>query len=1388
MADVLTKYSQTQSLEGKRPSTLDGLVSTNLGDARAPYSYADWIQRNVGIVPGKEMEQYNEYILNWYEQRDIDNAMLQASVKDDYIALIKQLSLVFRDEAEKSWASDIDFNDNLDLEQVIPFYARKLKEVAIYLINKRQAIKRAKLKYNTVGSREGLERLFYEYLLKAFTKKRFPGNEYLTNVVELSVFNALPELSAASPRFQIFVEELYDDAVYFDRDPSLSASNYFDLTSFNVSSYFETTFGITNPETIEWLYDTGVSQLCCDNPLFWTIDDVINQYKNGIPISAVESPENFLLNDYNKISLAKKYIGENQYFVSGGCFELWTQKLTYNFEQGNNWFYWVTGEYPFENKRNYTLDPLPLTSTNLANVGTAGTNYYESDVIFASRGNSISGAWLRLTNQLSSTPTMSAKLLQGTYEFVYPYPGYGVSGEYLDWTGRQFNNLDFTFYYLNEDVQRDVQNLYWSTNVGSLSTFTAVKLQDTTLVESGALAGRKFDEADQVVIRRSGLRDSVNNGIYNGTQEYAWLYKMEKTDIPVKSGQNYVYWPFARTEDTIPMLALSSQCAPVALSSIDIRNSLLGSTAGFNINTGDIIYKLKSPKGEQIEAAWLSGKNLVYPNLVRGVSQPGLTFSSTAGIYTPFIWENNVTLADTVFANVPHQQDCQYLNENLISLYKNRPSQELALNYNQWAKCSCKALFYSPLGHPGQQFNDYDGMCDFVALMPSPTANFSFGSWVGTDGKGYLQSNDFGWFKLNGKGVEPDVGWSNGNWVTNNNQSFYLSANQIYSYYRSALNRTDNTQAPYFVTKYKYNNNNQKWIKASYDNVLDNWVSDDVDTNMIIRPGDILMYDHPTTNYFTTTTLGTSANSETYEASALNILYIGSSEGSRWSDITYATTGVPVVVYWPSIIYTGGPTYMSTELAQINWAVNTPYGRYEANNSHPALPFKFVTSQTGVYTLTATGFVNILSAGAGTLSSISFNVLSAVETAGSNGYNIGSFNSFIPAVTCVEAQLTQTFPTIIDNFTQNTINFSVNVDLSGWNYTTNSYDVTSRGAKPYWAKATDAGTAETKFKGINVWGGAVVPVDNYNFVSQPDYSDIILNQDIYIQYKRNTNNQLIWIQPLILTHEVIQKHWCKLEIDTNATVNLSGILSNNIKNLIISGTNLTPEIVFDIVEDQPLLINYFALNATTWVQEVSDSSLGLPPTGGVWLPPVSGNLVTAITPYAYLTNRHYPTYASAPYIGELYSTEDVGGYYVPRMLGTSTFLTKRMKTFFNTIDLDTSKKSRIFRNPSLYEKDRGLTETEQNNPLSAISVDSSWMKGSITEGQKAGLVVNARDHQEFTAYQTKYETIRRGTLGIRNQSDKYDPWTGDEDNTWADPVLYPPDFRKQYSIDAWYSE
>ena len=194
MSNQLTTYTQTQNTAA--PNSV-------INDLNSPFTFKEWLERNVGILPGKENIQYENYIKQWYKNQSTSTTTA-SSMREDYIQLLQQLTLAFKTEADAAWVSNIDFNNSDDVVQAIPFYATKLKEIAIYLINKREAIRRAKLKYNMVGTYTAVERLFYEYLLKAFTKRQYPGSDYITTVTDLSVLNAIPDLSAVEQFARLF--------------------------------------------------------------------------------------------------------------------------------------------------------------------------------------------------------------------------------------------------------------------------------------------------------------------------------------------------------------------------------------------------------------------------------------------------------------------------------------------------------------------------------------------------------------------------------------------------------------------------------------------------------------------------------------------------------------------------------------------------------------------------------------------------------------------------------------------------------------------------------------------------------------------------------------------------------------------------------------------------------------------------------------------------------------------------------------------------------------------------------------------------------------------------------------------------------------------------------
>ena len=1284
MATKLTKYSQAQDIAG---------TDTKTNDINTPFTFQDWITRNVGIIPGKEQLQYENYVKDWYKNKTLEIPTSQ-SVKEDYINLLKQLTLAFKSEADAVWATDINFDDPDEIVQVIPFYATKLKEIAIYLINKREAVRRAKLKYNMTGTYASLERVFYEYLLKAFTKRQFPGNEYVTTITDLSVLNVIPELSAVRSGFQIFVDELYDDASYFDRDPKVPVSAYFSFNA-DATAYLEC-LNIA-PSDYEWLYSTGVSNLCADNPLLWLVDDVLNQYKLGIPLSALELTDSTVLNDYNRIKLAQKYIGEQQYILSGGYWTAWTDTVDFNIGKTNNWFYWLTGENVFENDTMAIIDPISLSATSLIDSGaTAGNTITAADVIYVNRNNSLSGAWLRLADKLTITPIMSARLDKGKTIFAFPFPGYGLSGEDLDWTGRSLDNLDRTFFYLDNQSQQAVYNAYWSSGLTSVSSFDPLYINDTTLVLASAKAADTFDKADYVITRPS-FRDSNPDFVYTDEQQYAWLYKMTKTDIPIKVGDNNIYWPFERYDGNVSMVARNDQCAPMNLSDIGIKG-LIGAVAGFKPTVADRIFKKSTPNAtDYSEGAWLKGATYLPPQgtgagMVSGCYQPNIAMRVLAGDYGSFIWIDPTASANTAFKGVQHQNDCWYLKDSQFSLYNERPTNQKNLNYNQWQDCSCRAVLYSPLGHPGDTFDEYAGMADFIVAITTPASSFSFKDWVGIDGKPYTSSSEFGWFKLNGQySVEPDVGWGSGDWVTNNGDAFMLSTNVLYLYFRNDMHRdTPNSNAPYIVTKYNNINGYNQWFKMYYNKNTSTWDDAGVETDMIINPGDMLYYSHPETCSFTLT-------SQYYK---------------------YCIQQTPVM----------------PDQNSYNLAVSTD----------PIL-------------------------------------------------GINSFN--VPITTTMTSFQQVVTSLVVDSYTytNDTINFMMNVGLKGWNYNASTYDPTVSGARPIWVIASDKDDNYTKQKSIDVWSGSPVLVDDYNFITQPSYSNMSLGGNTYIEYNKRDLGSVTWVQPIKATVAIQEKKWCKLLVDRTGVSNLSATLYNNINELVVSATNIASDLILDVIQDSPLLVNYYARKGFTWSQKISNSSLGLPPTGGVWTPVLTGNLVTPDAPYVHLSNRHYPTYATAPAMGELYSTKDSGGYFVPRMLGASTAVSKNVTNVLNTskIDNDPSKRgmTAIYRDLNIYGPDRGLSNGDQFEPVEHISTDSTWMKASVMEGQKAGMITHAKTNSEFMPYQTKYENIGSNDNGLYRQgNDAYDPWFGDLDITWENNTDWPANWRKQYDINGWYEQ
>lgn len=1307
-------------------------------DYLTPFSYQQWILRNTPPV-GTELALYKQYLLGWNANR-YTKADFETDLKNDFVSLIKSLTLLYDDQDPKSFLKDIDFSNKLEVEQVIPFCVEKLKEICIYLSKKRESLKKKVVRNSMIGTTASLDKVLYNFLLKSYTKY-----DKSVNITDTRVYDNLPYLSACKD-FRLLFEEFYDDSNYFDKDPT---HTYVETIPDTAKAFYESK-GYTE-EMFPFLFNSGFASLCADNPLLYTLDTTLS---DGFQISAYADFENRVLTDYYKFKLSQKYIGTNQYNLSGGFYDVNEISIDYPFNQGNNWFYFVSGENASE-ASTPVVKGIFLSATSLVDDGaTGGNDYTTSDKIFVTQDGSVQGAWLRKTETPFQTNQMICHLnVSEPSQFLFPYPDYGLSGEGIDWSGRGLDNSDLTFKTLEKYEQDAILSAYFNTPI-DYSTI-GIPLNNSTLIEGGATGDKQYQNADRILVR-SAHNDSNPDSVYTDDINYAWLYRPETTDILIEKGKNYIHWPLRKfSADTKLFPILSSQCVSTPLSSVT-GEQIQASKAGSDIYDSDIVYKLESRYGAPVECAFLSGTPISgtatkYLKSAKGVKQNSLALKIDPNQTVTFIWTDNNTDINTVIPNIQHKADCPYLKAYHHSLRDENPINKTPnVNYENWKLCNCGGIVYSPCGHYGSSPDADNGYCDFIyedAQYPVP---FTRNDWKDSSGFNYLNSENFGWFQLtalSSEMIEPDVGWNKGRFInTSTGANFTLKNGIQYKYVRTGFGYSaedlQNEFAPYMVINSSLQNSPEpRWMKAIPD-LNGTWIKTTSATDMVLNPNDYIVYDHSDTYYYSIT------------ASTNNLLTSPGYGSSIWSTYTRVPTGNYVEVIWPDRPNTQ-TKYLRGQLNKVAWSSDGVNYTYLPANQ----PYRFLVSQIKTYPVNAVAYLP--------------------------DNNIKD-EEFYPAVNIYGVTPTSYYATVDSVFSNPTIDFSLNAKLSGWDQATNSYNPTASGGRPFWAVASDEYNSTTKLKGVDVYGGGVVLKNGYVPSIQPDPSDIVLNAGTYIEYY--AKNPINWIQNVDFIVNEVDNTWCELIPNFSVLSNLSGKFDNlyNYMDLVASATNNPSELYLSMDSSvaSPLKINYWATSNFTWSQayELQEAE------GFTNYVPISSNLmVESQYPWANIPNRHFPTIASVPRIENLYSINDCGGYFIPKYLGLSTAYSKTFRDFLNTDNLPISGRglSAVYRDDSLFSQDEGFSETIQHTPVEILDTDSYWMKSEISNSRNAGTINNPSFHQQFMSYNTEYEDKQMMTVGIRQITDLGDPWGGKTDATWANPDTYPPHFTKQYPLSAW---
>ena len=367
-----------------------------------PLSYTEWLQYEPTFDRSTAFEEYTKYLNEWYKLKGVDSKLAQQQyIKNIYTELLKQIALEYTTPDEKRFLQNIDFTNQHDLDVALPFFAKKLKQIAIYYASQRDEIKKSSTKANLKGSSYGLNQIIYNQVSELV--KYDP-----VVVTQLADMGLTPQ--DVLNNLKIDTQELYDTEQNYYNIPGTAPSEEYTNTNTKRYSYFDAS--ILPNRAKMFLQETFTETL------IETIREVPVILTSGI--DDVTTSDTKELRTTNDIALAITDI------ITGTELDRLDESAFINY---NN-----TGD-------------LNITFEQLAFQKYSGTDYY-----YLSTGDSLTDT---VSGRLLSAKNPHREILNKFYPTILPTQGENVyqqeyiGGFFCD-TGiglQTYCSLDFTYYY-----------------------------------------------------------------------------------------------------------------------------------------------------------------------------------------------------------------------------------------------------------------------------------------------------------------------------------------------------------------------------------------------------------------------------------------------------------------------------------------------------------------------------------------------------------------------------------------------------------------------------------------------------------------------------------------------------------------------------------------------------------------------------------------------------------------------------------------------------------------------------------------------------------------------------------------------------------------------------
>jgi len=313
MSDVLEKNTILISV----PDSIISGKTTNAGDFYEPYTFINFlIKTNPSETDSSYIiSQYKYYLLQWYKYKKIDKQDSEEFVRSSFVNLLREVLLNFSTLEERRFVTNANFNDDLDLYSVIPFFTNKIKEICNYYSLLRQNVPFKKYENSLKGSQVGITSLLKNEIFKSLKAIELVSNQ--TNLFDLTAIKNTLDLE---------ITELFDESQYYDLNPQYPSttynegftSNYYSSNTNDFNSLLFTDFDRTIVDAIT-SYPFFVNDFTTPYSINFQVNSNDLQYlKDRDFINQINNLEQNNLNLNLEKELIENFIGTDYYYLSVG--------------------------------------------------------------------------------------------------------------------------------------------------------------------------------------------------------------------------------------------------------------------------------------------------------------------------------------------------------------------------------------------------------------------------------------------------------------------------------------------------------------------------------------------------------------------------------------------------------------------------------------------------------------------------------------------------------------------------------------------------------------------------------------------------------------------------------------------------------------------------------------------------------------------------------------------------------------------------------------------------------------------------------------------------------------------------------------------------------------